>query len=240
MVQGIQNIRRRLSPDVAKNIDAASRVGINLEQLQDYMAEREVDNLFDTVANAGGRASDIVNNLLRFSRKSEMAKQSVQINSLLDQTVKLAAVDYDLKEKYNFRAITIERDYQEGLPPLACTPGELQQVILNLLRNAAQAMSEQAAPPRITLRTRVIDGQLEIDVEDNGPGMDEETAKRAFEPFFSTKEPGRGSGLGLSVSYYIVHEEHGGEITLTSSPGKGAKFIITLPFGQKVAREEIE
>jgi signal transduction histidine kinase len=228
-VQGIQNIRRRLSPEVTKNIDTASRIGVNLELLQQYMVERDVNTMFDSVANAGERASDIINNMLRFNRKSEMTLQSVHIDSLLDQTIELAAVDYDLKKQYDFRSFTIERDYQKGVPPLACIPGELQQVILNLLRNAAQAMSEQAEAPRITLRTRVVNEQLEIDVEDNGPGMDEETAKRAFEPFFSTKEPGQGTGLGLSVSYYIVHEELGGDISVKSSPGEGACFVVQLP-----------
>jgi PAS domain S-box-containing protein len=233
MVQGIQNIRRRLSTSVSKNTETASRIGISLEQLQQYMSERGVDKLFETVANAGERASGIVNNMLRFSRKSEMTYQTIQVGELLDQTVALAAVDYDLTKQYDFRAIIIERDYQEGLPPFECIPGELQQVILNLLRNAAQAFSEQpqaAGPPCITLRTREAHGQLEITVEDNGPGMDEMTATRAFEPFFSTKPPGQGTGLGLSVSYYIIHDEHSGEMKVNSTPGNGAKFTITLPF----------
>ena len=232
MVQGLQNIRRRLSSEVAKNIEAASRIGINLEQLQQYMSERQIDKLFETVANAGGHASDIVNNMLQFSRKSEMETQSVRLDELIDQTVELAAVDYDLKKKFDFRSIEFERDYQPGLPPLECIPGEIQQVILNLLRNAAQAMSGQSdrtEPPRISLRA-VQDGErLRIDVEDNGPGMDEETARRAFEPFYSTKPPGQGTGLGLSVSYYIIHDEHGGEMKVESTPGKGTKFFIQLP-----------
>ncbi len=109
---------------------------------------------------------------------------------------------------------------------------EISQVILNVLRNAAQALTKQDAPA--THRKIIVplrqDGDMAcIDVEDNGPGMDEATRKRVLEPFFTTKEVGVGTGLGLSVSYFIVTNNHKGTMTVTSSPGKGATFCFRLP-----------
>jgi len=107
-------------------------------------------------------------------------------------------------------------------------------VILNLLKNAAQAMAEGGAPfPTITLRTVREPHYVLIEVIDNGPGMDEKTLKRIFEPFFTTKEVGSGTGLGLSVSYFIVTEQHRGKLAVASKPGQGACFSIRLPIGRE-------
>jgi len=232
MIQGIQNIRRRLTGGLATNNKAAAQVGIDLDKLQQYLHIREIDQMLDLVSQAGERASGIVNNMLRFSRKSENVRQPVKLEELLTQTVELAAVDYDLKKKYDFRSIEIVYDFAPGLPYLRCIPGEIQQVLINLLRNSAQALSEQPGckeQAKITLRVRHEDGWFRIEVEDNGPGMDVSTQKRAFEPFYTTKPPGQGTGLGLSVSYYIIHDEHKGSILLESSPGLGTTFTIMLP-----------
>lgn len=235
IVQGIQNIRRRFSTELEKNVSAASHAGIELERLQQYLAERDIDKMMANIANAGERAGKIINNMLRFSRSSEITFQLIRIEELLEQTVELAAVDYDLKKKYDFRSITIKSDYQPELPPLSCIPGEIQQVVLNILRNAAQAFMEQSErteSPCITLRTRQEGDQFQLEVEDNGPGMNDVVCRRAFEPFFTTKEPGEGTGLGLSVSYYIIHDEHGGDIKVESSHDKGSKFTISLPYSR--------
>ncbi|MFC1748093.1 PAS domain S-box protein [Pseudomonadota bacterium] len=232
MVQGIQNIRRRLSNQLKKNITTADEVGIDLGNMQQYMKAREIDVMLDMIADAGERASNIVNNMLRFSRSSENLIQSVDLKSLINQTVELASVDYDLKKRYDFRGIEIKYEYPPNLAPLKCIPGEIQQVLLNLLRNAAQALSEQATPsqkPLITLRIMEQQKWVHIEVEDNGPGMDAEIQKRVFEPFYTTKPPGQGTGLGLSVSYYIIHDEHQGKISVESEPNRGTKFIIMLP-----------
>ncbi len=108
-------------------------------------------------------------------------------------------------------------------------------MLLNLVVNAAQAMASnpgQKKKPKITLRT-VLDGDYaRIEVSDNGPGMDAETRQRIFEPFYTTKEVGVGTGLGLSVSYFIIYDQHRGSMQVESRPGEGAKFIIRLPLRQ--------
>lgn len=232
MLQGLQNIRRRLSPDLNKNKEVAMELGLDLEKLQEYMQRRQVEHFMDSISEAGQRASDIVINMLNFSRKPDIKVQSEEMGALVDHTLALAAVDYDLKKKYDFRAIEIQREYEPGLAAVPCVASEIQQVLLNLLRNAAQALFRQkdsSEPPRIAVRTLRKDNMVCIEVEDNGPGIDEETCKRVFEPFFTTRPPGEGTGLGLSVSYFIMHDEHKGSISVESTLGKGAKFIMCLP-----------
>ena len=237
MLQGLQNIKRRLSPELSKNRLVATELDLDLEKVHEYVHRRDIDHFMDGMADAGHRASEIVKNMLRFSRKAEIEVHSEELASLIDHTLKLAAVDYDLKKKYDFRSIAIEREYEPGLPLVPCVASEIQQVLLNLLRNAAQSLGTQedrTEPPRITVRTRQKDGMACIEVEDNGPGIDEATRQRVFEPFFTTRPPGVGTGLGLSVSFFIMHDEHRGSIEVESILGVGTKFIMRLPLNTHV------
>ena len=137
-----------------------------------------------------------------------------------------------MKKQYDFKRIEIIKTYANGLPAVPCEGAKIQQVLLNLFRNAAQAMTEAGLEsPRISIRTRLESqrSMAVMEIEDNGPGMDEPTRKRVFEPFFTTKPVGVGTGLGLSVSYFIITENHRGEMRVESRPGAGTKFIIHLP-----------
>jgi signal transduction histidine kinase len=154
------------------------------------------------------------------------------LEELLDKTAELAATDYDLKKQYDFKKIEIQREYAGNLPAVPCEGAKIQQVLLNILRNGAQAMQAAGVQsPRFIFRTGFDDerNMAIVEIEDNGPGMDDETRKRVFEPFFTTKPAGVGTGLGLSVSYFIITENHDGEMEVESRPGTGAKFIIRLP-----------
>lgn len=228
ILQAIQNVHRRLTPGLKANEDKAKELGIEFEQLQAYLEQRGILGFIDAVGEAGKRASVIVNNMLQFSRK-EIKHELIDIKELLETTVALASVDYDMKKNYDFRKINLTQDFQADLPRVKGSRGGIQQVILNLLRNSAQALNQsKTESPQINLKAYVKDGHVKIEVKDNGPGMDEKTAQRIFEPFYTTHPPGEGTGLGLSVSYFIIHEEHGGNINVESTPGNGAKFIITL------------
>ncbi len=233
MLQGLQNIGRRLSPELAKNRELADALGIDLEKLQIYLKQRDIFHFMEGMEDAGKRASEIVANMLRFSRKPVMELEAVDMHELIDRTLELASVDYDLKKKYDYRNIKLVREYDPQLPPVSCISSEIQQVLLNLLRNAAQALYRNidsgSPPPSITIRTAHEGNMVRIEVEDNGPGITEQTRKRVFEPFFTTRPTGEGTGLGLSVSYFIIHEEHHGTMDVTSEPDKGACFIIRLP-----------
>lgn len=233
ILQGLQNIRRRLSPALEKNIEVAKRNHIELADLQHYLEERKVFGLMQGITDAGSRASDIVANMMSFSRTLDETVAPVEIAGLLDSVIELASLDYDLKKKYGFREIKLVREYANDLPYVPCMEKDIKQVILNLLRNAAQALSGTSgqATPTITLRTRR-DGNLAlIQVEDNGTGMDQATQARIFDPFFTSRRIGEGTGLGLSVAYYIIVDTHRGNIQVESELGRGTRFTIKLPLG---------
>ncbi len=231
VLQSCQNIQRRLSPDLEANQHTAAALGVDLERMYRYLEERGIIDFVNAIQQSASRASHIVADMLAYSRSSSSDFQPARVQDMLDTVVRLAASDYDLKKKYDFKQVEIVRDFDPELETLICDHTEIEQVLLNLIKNAAQAMSDSDIPPphRITLRTRREDGYGRIEVQDNGPGMDAQTQRRVFEPFFTTKAVGVGTGLGLSVSYFIVTEQHKGTIDVTSSPGEGTCFILRLP-----------
>jgi PAS domain S-box-containing protein len=232
ILQASQNVLRRVSPDFPANIRAAEACGTSLQAIRAYLEEREILLFLEDIRQSGHRAAEIVGNILNFSRKTEGLGNPTDMAALLDRTLALAASDYDLKKRYDFRQIEIVREYETGIPKIICQESKIQQVFLNILRNGAEVMSEGNAtnrPPRFTLRIEKDNAMVRVVIEDNGPGMDEGTRKRVFEPFFTTKPPGSGTGLGLSISYFIITEDHRGSMRVESSPGNGTRFIIGLP-----------
>ena len=235
ILHNAQILSRRLGTELRLNHEVAAQCGTSMEIISDYVSKRKLNEKIRDIQEAGERAASIVSNMLSFSRRSETEFIENDLHALLDQTVELASKDYDLKKNYDFRQIRLIRDYAPGLPPIKCAGSKIQQVILNLLINIAQAMNEnkeQRQPPQIILRTAREPHMLRIEVEDNGPGMTPFVKKRIFEPFFTTKRPGKGTGLGLAVSYFIVTKTHQGAMHVESSPGQGATFIIRLPLEQ--------
>ncbi|OEU64996.1 MAG: histidine kinase [Desulfovibrio sp. S3730MH75] len=232
ILQVSQNIIRRTSPELPGNIPTADECGVDLIKLQDYMEKRGINYYLASIQEAGARAAAIVKSMLDFSRKSNSAKSSGNIETALENALSLASNDYDLKKQYDFKKIKIIREYKNP-PPFNFTEMEIGQVFLNLIKNAAQALSEnlnKTELPTITIRTFVDNSSVHIEIEDNGPGIPNRHLKRVFEPFYSTKGPGAGTGLGLSVSYFIVAHNHGGTIKVDSNLGEGTRFTITLPF----------
>ncbi|THB81425.1 MAG: PAS domain-containing sensor histidine kinase [Desulfobacteraceae bacterium] len=231
IVQNAQVIEKRLSKDLEANRTAASKQGVSMESIVRYMDERKIYDLLSSLRQAGLRAADIVSNILSFSRKSESTPSQFCLNDLIEQTIRIAENDYDLKKKYDFRKIIIHRVTEEKTIWITCNGSSIQQVLLNILRNSAEALFENEAnsSPTITIRLSIEDAYATIEIEDNGPGIEADHLKRIFEPFFTTKPVGIGTGLGLSVSYFIVTEIHNGIMRATSAPGKGATFIVQLP-----------
>jgi PAS domain S-box-containing protein len=239
IMQSVQVIQNRLSVDFGKNLAVADQCNVSMESVDCYVRKRDIDQMLSSILQSGERASRIIKNMLSFSRKSTSRYTPCVITELLDQTVELAANDYDLKKNFDFRKIEIIRRYDPAVEPVRCDPATIQQVFFNILKNGAQAMAAPAAEegdssavpkkPTIILRVYQAGKFVKIDIEDNGAGMDEETRKRLFEPFFTTKSVDAGTGLGLSVSFFIVKENHNGSIEVRSSPGNGATFTISLP-----------
>lgn len=232
ILHNVQNIRRRLSPDLPKNLEQASETGINLDTVNQYLENRQVPQLLDGIQQAGARAAKIVTHMLSFSRRSNRQMAPCDLPALIDQAVEIAGNDFDLTEGFDFKGQAIVRQFDPALGPVPGTANELEQVLLNLLKNAAQAIhqrTDDGEPGRIVLRTRLNPPWAEIQVEDNGVGMPEAVRKRTFEPFFTTKEIGQGTGLGLSVSYFIITNNHKGQMEVQSAPGQGTCFTLRLP-----------
>lgn len=232
ILHNVQNIRRRLSPDLEKNREEAEKAGISLTSIDRYLIAREIPRLLDGIQQAGNRAAKIVTHMLSFSRRSDRQLAPCQLPALVDQAVEIASNDFDLTDSFDFKSLRIERTFEADLPAIPATANELEQVLLNLLKNAAQAIhqrSQPESPGQITLRLRLAAPWVEIQVEDNGIGMSEGVRKRIFEPFFTTKEVGQGTGLGLSVSYFIITNNHKGQMEVHSTPGQGTCFTVRLP-----------
>ncbi len=246
IIQNAQVLKTRMSHGLQKNRHVAEECGTTIETIEAYMDRRDLISMIDLIMESGKRAAKIVGNMLSFSRKSDAQFAKHDLGELLDKTVELSESDYDLKKKYDFRKIEIIREYDAAMPEVMCEENTLQQVFFNILENGAQVMTEdrlwneeEGLVPRFTLRV-MQDGDLaRVEIADNGPGMDEATRKRVFEPFYTTKPVGMGTGLGMSVSYFIITENHGGNITVESKPGKGTTFILLLPIERKEQTTEI-
>lgn len=231
MMQTANVMANRLSnKTLAANIKAAEAAGLDFEALCRFMEQRGVLRMIETINQSGQRIADLVDNMLSFSRKSDLAFSNYDMAELLDKTLELAATDYDLKKQYDFKKINIIKQYANDLPLVSCEASKIQQVMLNILRNAAHAMQQaQVKAPRLCLfiSYEADSDSVLIKIGDNGPGMDEAIRGRVFEPFYTTKP--EGTGLGLSISYFIIAEHHGGELRVQSTPGGGSQFVIRLP-----------
>ncbi len=218
--------------DMQANLKAAEEEGTSMEVIRNFMMARRIPDMISTIIESGKRMTEIISNMLSFACKSDKTKSSEDLTELLDKAQELAANDYNLKKHYDFKIIEIIKEYEDNLPSVTCEGVKIQQVILNILINGAQAMQKGGInKPRFIIRCREEDSRewICLEIEDNGPGMTKAICDRIFEPFFTTKPEGAGTGLGLSVSYFIITENHDGDIAVESRPGLGTKFIIRLP-----------
>ena len=174
------------------------------------------------IADGSQRVADIVKRLLTFARQTKPIKTLANLNELIENTLKLR--EYVLKTA-NINVIT---RFDPELPISVVDPGQLQQVFLNLIVNAEQAMKEVHGKGTLTITTEKKDNNIRISFQDDGPGITKENVGHLFEPFFTTKEPGEGTGLGLSLSRSIVLE-HNGKMNVVSEFGHGATFIVEIP-----------
>ena len=186
---------------------------------------KDVAKHLGTINDQALRASKIVQNLLTFSRQHKPEQRMVNLNEIIDST--LALRSYELR----VNNIVVDRDYATDLPDVAVDPHQIQQVILNLVINAEQAMLSQRGSGALSVGTRQVDANIVVTVQDDGPGIPQDLLNKIFDPFFTTKPVGVGTGLGLSISFGIV-QEHGGHIWAESAPGSGARFCIELPVSQ--------
>jgi two-component system, NtrC family, sensor kinase len=208
--------------------EEASRASAIKDEIDYEHTLADLRSIIGDCHDGAGRIRDVVQNLRTFSRLDEAEFKKVDIHEGIDSTIRL------LTHFYGDGRVTLLRDYGE-LPPVDCYAGQLNQVWLNLLVNAAYAVCD-GGEVRITTRGEA--GRVRIRVSDTGRGIAPEHLTRIFDPFFTTKPVGEGTGLGLSVTYSII-ERHGGEITVESELGKGTTFTVTLPVdARRVGGEE--
>ena len=176
------------------------------------------------IRQAAERCAKIIKTFLAMARGAPASRAAVSLNDLVEQALEL--VDYQFRRA----DIVVIRELAPGLPDVSGDPDQLNQVIMNLLINAIQAMEDSTAPRRVTIRSAPAEGadEIELQVCDSGPGVPEEFRRQIFDPFFTTKPAGIGTGVGLSVCHAMV-SAHGGSIAVDEAPGGGARFQVRLP-----------
>jgi two-component system NtrC family sensor kinase len=215
---------------VAHELNNPLAVVIGFSEL---LLERETDEKArshqDMIGKSAQRCQKIVANLLSFAREHQQERRPVLINGVMDEVIELMA--YEMRTSN----IDIFRDFQAILPPIIADPHRLQQVFVNILGNARQALEGFRPDGRIIVRTRAKEGSVIVEIADNGPGIKPEHIRRIFDPFFTTKPVGKGTGLGLSLVSGIIHD-HGGRIDVESVAGLGATFVVDLPITAEQAQ----
>ncbi|MBD2441287.1 sensor histidine kinase, partial [Nostoc sp. FACHB-110] len=213
------------------------------DEIQDHESEIDLDysledlpKMMNAMVMACDRLKNISTSLRTFSRADRDYKVPFNLHEGIDSTILI--LKHRLKANEQRPAIEVITNYG-NLPQIECFPGQLNQVFMNILANAIDALDEsthgrnfesiQAHPNSITITTSIVDKSVKISIADNGKGMSVETQQKIFDHLFTTKAVGKGTGLGLAIVRQIVEEKHGGQITVNSVLGEGTEFIISLP-----------
>ncbi len=194
----------------------------------------DIKQNLEKITHHGKRADAIVKGMLQHSRSSSGAKEPTDINALADEYLRLAYHGLRAKDK-SFNA-TLETDFDDSIGTIDIIPQDMGRVILNLITNAfyvsnerKQTTKDPSFKPTVIVATKKLNNKVQISVMDNGNGIPKEIVDKIFQPFFTTKPTGQGTGLGLSMSYDIVTKGHGGTLKVETKEGEGTTFIIELP-----------
>lgn len=227
-VNNFSDVSTELVDEMNEEIDKG-----NLEDAK-QIAQDLKQNL-EKINHHGKRAGDIVKGMLQHSRSSSGVKELTDINALADEYLRLAYHGLRAKDK-TFNA-AMKTDYDESIGLIKIIPQDIGRVVLNLITNAFYAVTErkklavEGYEPIVTVSTKKYSDRVEVQVKDNGTGIPQKALDKIFQPFFTTKPTGQGTGLGLSLSYDIV-KAHGGEIKVTTAENEGTEFIISIPVNQ--------
>ncbi|MDJ0555150.1 MAG: AAA family ATPase [Microcoleaceae cyanobacterium MO_207.B10] len=227
--QDLLNVIQVYQENYPKPVDEVTDI---IEEVElDFLVE-DLPKLLTSMKVGADRIKEIVESLRNFSRLDESEVKNVDIHEGIDST--LMILQNNLKAKPNELGIEVVKNYAD-LPQVKCYPGELNQVFMNIIGNAIDALetmrkSSSNSTPQISINTEIeAKNQVIIKIADNGMGMSETVQKRIFDPFYTTKEVGKGTGLGLAISYQVIVERHGGNLECISIPQKGTEFIIKIP-----------
>ena len=215
------------------------------EEIDLEFLTEDIQKIVSSMKVGTDRIRDIVISLRNFSRMDEADFKNVDIHEGIEST--LMILQHRIKDRSDRPAVVVIKDYGT-LPKVECFPGQLNQVFMNILVNALDALDDMNTkrcdrelkdiPNQITIRTCAIDDRwVEVAIADNGLGMPDKVKQRIFDPFFTTKPIGKGTGLGMSISYQIITEKHRGKLTCFSTPGSGTEFLIQIPIRQQTISE---
>lgn len=225
-VNNFSESNKELSEELLLELENGNLIGA--KQLAIDIRENE-----EKIVHHGRRADSIVKNMLQHSRQSKSAKELTDINALVEDYIRLAYHGMRAKEKAFHANIEVHLD--ESILDVPVVPQDIGRVLLNLFNNAFYAVAEKkkkcnsAFEPMVSISTTRGAERISIIVKDNGPGMTQQVAEKVFQPFFTTKPTGEGTGLGLSLSYDTITKGHGGELKVESGEGKGTAFVVHLP-----------
>ena len=210
---------------------AAKQPDLKVARLPYAQFRQHIQLLVSDIGKGADKIMNIVSDLKKFARHDEgLLTEEVSINQVVDSCLRL--VHNQVK-----RSAKVHQELGDQLPPFKGNVQKIEQVLVNIIINAAQAIEDKKESGNIWIRTLVDDRQqVVVRVRDDGVGMNEETRKRIFDPFFTTKRPQRGTGLGLSIAYGII-SEHAGTIEVTSEPGVGSEFSIAIPLQTRLASQ---
>ena len=220
--------------------DPAPEIQTEADELDLEFIQTDLPKMLDSMKMGTTRIRQIVLSLRNFSRLDEADFKAVDLHEGIDST--LLILQHRLKENPKRPAIEVIRDYG-NLPLVECYPSQLNQMFMNILSNAIDALEEATAnhtfqeikqtPSKVTIATSKVDSDwVQVTISDNGTGMTENTRKKIFDPFFTTKAIGKGTGMGMPISHQIITKKHGGKLDCFSVPDKGTEFVIQIPIRQ--------
>jgi signal transduction histidine kinase len=228
LIRAMKGHLERIRDGAGQDAAVAGQALAGLEAADMDYLEAEIPKAIQQTLEGVARVTKIVGAMKDFSHPGGESATTIDLHRAIDSTITISRGEWK-------SVATLETDFATDLPLVACFPGEFNQVILNLVVNAAHAIEARRELPGagdlglIRIGTRLLPGEVEIWVSDNGTGVPAEIRDRIFEPFFTTKAVGKGSGQGLSLVHAIITQKHKGRINLESSPGKGTTFRIFLP-----------
>ncbi len=217
----------KLSPD-----DQSALLAKEEELDLDFLLEELPGSMSQSLEGIGQVAA-IVNAIKEFSHPGQDEMQIIDLNNAIETTLTVSRNQW----KYHAEMTT---DLDEDLPLVQCHQGDINQVVLNMVVNAAHAIeaSDRSGGGQISVKTRSVEDWVEIEIADNGSGMTEEVQNRIFDPFFTTKDVGKGTGQGMAICFSIIHQKHGGTIECTSEIGVGTRFVIRVPVIQSAQKDK--
>jgi len=232
ILQNMQLLHNRLNPQLQKNRLAADNCGISMEKMEEYLRQRKVDKAIAAVRESARRAARVIENLILFSTQDVEKEAFHSVSTLLERAIELAAGDFDLKQQYDFRHITLARNYDPALPTLRCHGLKLQQAFFALLRFRAEQILRTNAPEnaQMTLSLESGDNQIHLRIEDNGVPVPQTELIELFRP--GLRKP--NEGLGLCASFFIINKIHGGTLSSEINSDGHSLLIIELPLERLV------